>query len=142
MSFSSFFPPSLHLFSGFYCSTATLSMSLSLCSRYIIPAGSKLTCSGAWKDASFKNYNFAAAGQLPEGGALHPLLKMREEMRQIFFDMGYVSLLYDSYTSSHGIPSIFYKKVETEDRPLKKIERKGKKWRMTGISTSAHLQIY
>jgi phenylalanyl-tRNA synthetase alpha subunit len=49
-----------------------------------------LTCSGAWKDASFKNYNFAAAGQLPEGGALHPLLKMREEMRQIFFDMGYV----------------------------------------------------
>jgi hypothetical protein len=49
--------------------------------------------SGAWKDASFKNYNFAAAGQLPEGGALHPLLKMREEMRQIFFDMGYVSLL-------------------------------------------------
>jgi hypothetical protein len=59
-----------------------------------IPAGSELTCSGAWKDASFKNYNFAAAGQLPEGGALHPLLKMREEMRQIFFDMGYVSLLF------------------------------------------------
>jgi hypothetical protein len=58
-----------------------------------IPAGSELTRSGAWKDASFKNYNFAAAGQLPEGGALHPLLKMREEMRQIFFDMGYVFLL-------------------------------------------------
>jgi len=52
----------------------------------------ELTISGAWKDASFKNYNFAAAGQLPEGGALHPLLKMREEMRQIFFDMGYVIL--------------------------------------------------
>ena len=52
----------------------------------------ELTTSGAWKDASFKNYNFAAAGQLPEGGALHPLLKMREEMRQIFFDMGYVIL--------------------------------------------------
>lgn len=44
--------------------------------------------SGAWKDAAFKQYNFAAAGQAPEGGALHPLLKMREEMRQIFFDMG------------------------------------------------------
>jgi hypothetical protein len=58
-----------------------------------IPARSELTRSGAWKDASFKNYNFAAAGQLPEGGALHPLLKMREEMRQIFFDMGYVFLL-------------------------------------------------
>jgi phenylalanyl-tRNA synthetase alpha chain len=47
---------------------------------------------GTWKDSSFKQYNFAAAGQPPEGGALHPLLKMREEMRQIFFDMGYVIL--------------------------------------------------
>lgn len=46
--------------------------------------------SGTWKDSAFKQYNFAAAGQPPEGGALHPLLKMREEMRQIFFDMGYV----------------------------------------------------
>jgi phenylalanyl-tRNA synthetase alpha chain len=43
---------------------------------------------GAWKDAAFKQYNFAAAGQPTEGGALHPLLKVREEMRQIFFDMG------------------------------------------------------
>lgn len=43
---------------------------------------------GAWKDAAFKQYNFAAAGQPTEGGALHPLLKVREEFRQIFFDMG------------------------------------------------------
>ena len=51
--------------------------------------------SGAWKESSFKQYNFASAGQPPEGGALHPLLKMREEMRQIFFDMGSVfSLLH------------------------------------------------
>jgi hypothetical protein len=70
-----------------------------------IPAGSELTCSGAWKDASFKNYNFAAAGQLPEGGALHPLLKMREEMRQIFFDMGYVFLLLLFYSSPYLPPT-------------------------------------
>jgi phenylalanyl-tRNA synthetase alpha chain len=49
-----------------------------------------MLASGAWQDASFKQYNFAAAGQPTEGGALHPLLKVREEMRQIFFDMGYV----------------------------------------------------
>ena len=61
--------------------------------------------SGAWKDASFKNYNFAAAGQLPEGGALHPLLKMREEMRQIFFDMGYVFLLLLFYSSPYLPPT-------------------------------------
>lgn len=44
--------------------------------------------SGAWKDASFKQYNFAAMGEQPNGGALHPLLKVREEFRQIFFDLG------------------------------------------------------
>jgi phenylalanyl-tRNA synthetase alpha chain len=27
-------------------------------------------------------------GEPTDGGALHPLLKVREEFRQIFFDMG------------------------------------------------------
>lgn len=49
---------------------------------------SELTSRGNWKAAEFKQYNFAAAGQPTEGGALHPLLKVREEFRQIFFDMG------------------------------------------------------
>lgn len=48
-------------------------------------------CSGAWKNASFKKYNFAAAGTPTEGGSLHPLLKVREEFRNIFFEMGYVA---------------------------------------------------
>ena len=79
-----------------------MTVPLALLEVHFTPAGAELTCSGAWKDASFKNYNFAAAGQLPEGGALHPLLKMREEMRQIFFDMGYVSPLHLSSRSSHS----------------------------------------
>ncbi len=33
--------------------------------------------SGAWKEAKFKKYNFNAQGQVPEGGHLHPLLKVR-----------------------------------------------------------------
>jgi hypothetical protein len=92
----------------------------------------KLMISGAWKDASFKNYNFAAAGQLPEGGALHPLLKMREEMRQIFFDMGYVSL------------SIFPRSSLSPSLPitLKKVERKEKKWRISEMSFGANFQIH
>jgi phenylalanyl-tRNA synthetase alpha chain len=44
--------------------------------------------SGAWKTAEFKKYNMAALGDNPNGGALHPLLKVRDEFRQIFFDMG------------------------------------------------------
>jgi phenylalanyl-tRNA synthetase alpha chain len=48
----------------------------------------EMLANGAWKESEFKKYNFAAAGQPTEGGALHPLLKVREEFRQIFFDLG------------------------------------------------------
>jgi phenylalanyl-tRNA synthetase alpha chain len=44
--------------------------------------------SGAWKTSQFKKYNFEAEGALPSGGALHPLLKVREEIRNIFLEMG------------------------------------------------------
>lgn len=44
--------------------------------------------SGNWKSASFKKYNFAAEGAPPVSGALHPLMKVREEFRNIFFEMG------------------------------------------------------
>ena len=32
---------------------------------------------GAWKDAKFKSYNFNSVGIDPQGGHLHPLLKVR-----------------------------------------------------------------
>ncbi len=44
--------------------------------------------SGSWKTATYKKYNFEADGIPPNGGALHPLLKVREEIRNIFFEMG------------------------------------------------------
>jgi phenylalanyl-tRNA synthetase alpha chain len=44
----------------------------------------------AWKSMSFKRYNFDTAGIPPSGGYLHPLMKVREEFRQIFFEMGQV----------------------------------------------------
>jgi phenylalanyl-tRNA synthetase alpha subunit len=47
--------------------------------------------SGNWKSAHFKKYNFEAEGIYPNGGALHPLLKVREEMRNIFLEMGLVA---------------------------------------------------
>jgi phenylalanyl-tRNA synthetase alpha chain len=47
-----------------------------------------IDCSGAWKTASFKKYNFEADGIPTSGGALHPLLKVREEIRSIFLEMG------------------------------------------------------
>jgi phenylalanyl-tRNA synthetase alpha chain len=46
--------------------------------------------SGRWKTATFKPYNFNAEGAPPSAGALHPLMKVREEFRNIFFEMGFV----------------------------------------------------
>lgn len=45
--------------------------------------------SGAWKDAKFKKFNFNAQGQVPEGGHLHPLLKVRALFREILLEMGF-----------------------------------------------------
>ena len=44
--------------------------------------------SGSWKTATFKKYNFEADGTPVNGGAFHPLLKVREEFRNIFLEMG------------------------------------------------------
>lgn len=44
--------------------------------------------SGSWKNVSFKGYNFDALGAPPSRGHLHPLMKVRTEIRQIFLEMG------------------------------------------------------
>lgn len=56
--------------------------------------------SGAWETANFKKYNFDAEGAPTSGGALHPLMKVREEFRNIFFEMGCVRWLYPLRHSS------------------------------------------
>ena len=60
--------------------------------------------SGAWKSAHFKKYNFESEGIYPNCGALHPLLKVREEMRNIFLEMGLVAA--DSSTCCQSDQSI------------------------------------
>lgn len=58
--------------------------------RYIAMKSNNLYISrGTWKTANFKKYNFEAMGIPTNGGALHPLLKVREEFRNIFLEMGY-----------------------------------------------------
>ena len=49
----------------------------------------EMLASGAWKTANFKPYNFKALGSDQNAGALHPLNKVRQEFRQIFFEMGF-----------------------------------------------------
>ncbi|KAF8630340.1 hypothetical protein AX15_002990 [Amanita polypyramis BW_CC] len=56
--------------------------------------------SGAWKTSAFKKYNFEADGIPPTGGAFHPLLKVREEIRNIFLEMGFSEMPTSSFVES------------------------------------------
>lgn len=49
----------------------------------------ELLSSGEWKTKTFKPYNFKTLGAPANSGALHPLMKVRHEFRQIFFEMGF-----------------------------------------------------
>ncbi|KAJ2033105.1 Phenylalanyl-tRNA synthetase, beta subunit, cytoplasmic [Coemansia sp. RSA 922] len=54
----------------------------------------------AWKTAEFKQFNFDALGLNPRGGHLHPLMKVREEFRQIFFEMGFEEMPTNNFVES------------------------------------------
>lgn len=59
-----------------------------------------MIASGTWKDEVFKPYNFDAEGQDVEGGHLHPLLKVRAEIREIFIGMGFEEMPTNNYVES------------------------------------------
>jgi len=56
--------------------------------------------SGSWQGAAFKPYNFAAKGKDVAGGHLHTLLKVREQFRLIFLEMGFSEMDSARYVES------------------------------------------
>ncbi|SCU78568.1 LADA_0A06282g1_1 [Lachancea dasiensis] len=60
----------------------------------------EMVATGTYKDLKFKPYNFNAEGIMPESGALHPLTKVREEFRQIFFSMGFTEMPSNQYVDT------------------------------------------
>jgi len=56
--------------------------------------------SGAWKTLQFKPFNLNANGIRPEGGHLHPLLKVRAEFREIFLELGYEEMPTNNFVES------------------------------------------
>ncbi|KAF5448819.1 hypothetical protein F2P56_029318 [Juglans regia] len=56
--------------------------------------------SGEWKNLEFKEYNFNAKGQPIEGGHLHPLNKVRHQLRMIFLQMGFEEMPTDRFVES------------------------------------------
>ncbi|OBA24728.1 hypothetical protein HANVADRAFT_54325 [Hanseniaspora valbyensis NRRL Y-1626] len=61
---------------------------------------SDMISSGSYKDLKFKAYNFNSQGPLPPSGALHPLNKIKQEFRQIFFNMGFTEMPSNQYVES------------------------------------------
>jgi len=51
-----------------------------------------MLANGSWQTANFKPYNFKALGAGQNSGALHPLNKVRNEFRNIFFNQGFVEM--------------------------------------------------
>jgi phenylalanyl-tRNA synthetase alpha chain len=60
----------------------------------------EMLASGSWKTAAFKPYNFNALGADQHAGALHPLNKVRQEFRQIFFEMGFTEMPTNRFVES------------------------------------------
>ena len=55
---------------------------------------------GSWKSAHFKPYNFKAKGAPTPAGAFHPLNKVRQEFRSIFFEMGFEEMPTNRYVET------------------------------------------
>ncbi|KAL5994383.1 hypothetical protein ACLOJK_024433 [Asimina triloba] len=55
---------------------------------------------GDWKSLEFKEYNYNALGAALEAGHLHPLLKVREQFRKIFIQMGFEEMPTNNFVES------------------------------------------
>jgi len=55
---------------------------------------------GSWEALQFKNYNMNAAGSMPEAGALHPLMKVRAQFREILLEMGFEEMPTNQWVES------------------------------------------
>ncbi|KAI3337886.1 phenylalanyl-tRNA synthetase alpha chain [Ustulina deusta] len=60
----------------------------------------EMLANDSWKTATFKPYNFEALGADQQAGALHPLQKVRAEIRNIFFEMGFEEMPTDNFVES------------------------------------------
>ncbi|ORD98091.1 SYFA [Hepatospora eriocheir] len=51
-------------------------------------------------DLYFKKYNFDTTGKIPQCGSLHPLLKMKDEFKRIFLEMGFHEMATNQYVEN------------------------------------------
>jgi len=61
---------------------------------------SEMIIDGSWENKTFKPYNFDSLGLNIESGYLHPLMKVREEFRRIFMELGFEEMPTDKFVES------------------------------------------
>ncbi|KAM5554614.1 hypothetical protein ABKV19_022824 [Rosa sericea] len=59
--------------------------------------------SGDWKDLEYKDFNLNAKGAPTERGCLHPLLKVRKQLKDIFLQMGFGEMPTNNYVESRDL---------------------------------------
>jgi len=60
----------------------------------------EMIANGSWKGRNFKSYNLDSLGISPERGHLHTLLKVRDQFRQIFLEMGFSEMPTNNFVES------------------------------------------
>ncbi|KAI3390134.1 hypothetical protein SNEBB_001807 [Seison nebaliae] len=61
---------------------------------------SQMMNNGEWESIVFKKLNLDAQGIPPTGGYLHPLMKVRSEIRDIFLELGFTEMKTNNYVES------------------------------------------
>ena len=56
--------------------------------------------SGSWEQTKFKSFNLNSLGKEPSCGSLHPLLKVREQFREIMFELGFEEMPTNNYVEA------------------------------------------
>lgn len=68
--------------------------------QYETELTTEMIISNEYENLSFKPYNFNTDGKIPEKGNLHPLMKVREEFRNIFLSLGFTEMRTDKFVES------------------------------------------
>ncbi|AFM98686.1 phenylalanyl-tRNA synthetase subunit alpha [Encephalitozoon hellem ATCC 50504] len=67
---------------------------------YATELTSEMILDGTYKGLTFKHYNFNTKGNTPQGGSIHPLMKIREDFKRIFIELGFSEMSTNQYVES------------------------------------------
>ena len=61
----------------------------------------EMLADGSWRGETFKAYNLVpGAGAMPSGGHVHPLLKVRQQFRETFLQLGFAEMPTNNFVES------------------------------------------